>query len=202
MKRGGDSRAKQGYAAQPRGTVILVALTVLLVLAGLAVVGVRLAANEVRAAQNHRMGRLVTSVADAGSQIAVGYAAGDPIGFAALVDSKVFANSWVSLPDLIDVQPYAWDAAEGGSLGWLGPALGTPDIRVSSDPSLFRQLSSFPGSAAGQFCSRVQVWRVGGIVGATPIEELSGMEEAPQFGSREFLVTAQIGPFPCGGQSP
>jgi type II secretory pathway pseudopilin PulG len=180
--------------------VIVVALMVLMVMGSLALLGVRVATNEVRSARNHLVARLSQGVADSSSTLVVAYASTDPLGFSALVDARAFSGTALTLDDLADVAPLAWDLSLTGSLGLLATTFGQPGFTLNADALQTKQLSFFRGSSSGRYCSRLTTWRIRGLLGAQPTGASAGIADTPTYGGREFLVRSQVGPFDCAGQ--
>lgn len=173
------------------GTILVVAIMVLLALSGIALLSVRGAFHEIRSAANHNMARMSYHVADGGTSGMVAYAYENPQSFISLGYSggmKVTADS-------LGIRNAMWDLAPGGSLGFS--ALGAPDSWTVLDAPA--TLDFYPGSSVGEFCAEKHTWRTHGSLGTKLTPDQYANQEHPQYGEKVVMTRWIVGPIDCVG---
>ena len=179
-----------------RGIALVLALMVLLSLAGLGVVAVRASFEGVRLTSNFRMDRTAYRVARTSTHSVVSRAARDPLGFTSLGFAK---GNQLTMDDLSDIKTRVWDKGSKGSLAVKGATASkwAPWFRVVMQTP--KQLPFFPGSSVGDFCAQKHLWRIYGRIGSKPSAH-EGVDFSPRWGEKAFLVHAYVGPINCKGQ--
>ena len=174
-----------------KGTILVVAIMVLLALAGLALLSVRSTFYEIRSASNHNMARMSYFVADGGTGGMVAYAYNNPQSFVSLA----YSGGMKVTAETLGIRSAMWDLSAGGSLGFA--ALGAPDAwTVVDSPTT---LDFYPGSSVGEFCAEKHTWRTHGSLGTPVDSSLASTKENPQYGEKVVMTQWLIGPIDCVG---
>jgi len=180
-------------AQNERGGIIIVALLVLLAMAGLALVGVRSTFHEVRSSGNHNLARMSYNIAEAGANATLAIASSNPMGF---MNIAAGSAQKVTIGQL-GVQELVWDLDPGGSLGFASAALGTPNVWTELDPPV--PLEFYPGSSAGEFCAQKLTWRTHAILGDSVANDPLSALDRPMHGEKVILSRWIMGPLDCAG---
>ena len=174
-----------------RGTILVVAIMVLLALAGIALLSVRSTFYEVRSASNHNLSRMGYHVADGGTGGMVAFAYENPQSFVSLA----YTGGMKVTAETLGIREAMWDLQAGGSLGFA--ALGAPDSWTIVDSPA--TLDFYPGSSVGEFCAEKHTWRTYGSIGTLPDPNQLANQENPQYGEKVVMTQWLLGPIDCVG---
>ena len=180
-----------------RGGIIIVALMVLLALSGIALMGIRTTHQEIRSAGNHSFDRMGYQITDGGASTTVSYATSNPSAFLGVAYSN---GMTFKATHLGDVYNNLWDLSAGGSLGFAGTNLGSPDFWTVIDQPV--TLNFYPGSSVGEFCAEKHTWRTHGTIGDTTATGQESQLDRPNFGEKVILTRWMVGPLDCAGGNP
>lgn len=183
-------------ARSDRGAIVIVALMVLFALAGLALVGVRIAQQEIRASANYRLDELGVSISDASSQALLAQGVNNKNALltvataAAVGGGGLGSNAFPGLTDSL------WDLATDGtgSLGLMATSLGAPNF----SSTLLRSDAIPPPAGfsidSGQvFC--VMTMDIDGTMAPTLDDGMTAKTSTPQYGGRTVKLRAAVGPY-------
>ncbi len=174
-----------------RGTIIIVAIMVLLALAGLALLSVRASFFEIRTASNHNMARMSYYITEGGASSTVAFAYNSPSSFLSVAYG---CGMTLDVEDM-GLKDALWDLDPGGSLGFA--ALGAPDSWTTvANPTT---LDFYPGNSVGEFCAEKHLWRTHGSLGTKLTPEQTANQDHPQYGEKVILTRWLIGPIDCVG---
>lgn len=174
-----------------RGTILIVAIMVLLALSGLALLSVRSTFFEIRSASNHNMARMSYHIAEGGTGGMVAYAYENPQSFLSLA----YTGGMKVDAETLGIRASLWDTEAGGSLGFA--LLGAPNAWTLVDTPA--TLDFYPGSSVGEFCSEKHTWRTYGSLGTPPTIAQAANQEHPQYGEKIVMTQWLIGPIDCVG---
>ena len=176
-----------------RGGIIIVALLVLLAMAGLSLIGVRSAFHEIRSSGNHNLARMSYNVAESGANATLAIASSNPMGF---MNIAAGSGQKVTIGQL-GIQELVWDLNPGGSLGYAAASLGTPNVWTELDPPI--PLEFYPGSSAGEFCAQKLTWHTHAVLGESAAGDPLAALERPMHGEKVILSRWIMGPLDCAG---
>ncbi|MBM4388182.1 MAG: hypothetical protein FJ088_10620 [Deltaproteobacteria bacterium] len=127
-----------------KGTVLIVGLLVLLVLAAIAIVSVNRVATEMASSGNFRISKMSGFITEGGLEGTMAMAAENPVGFNAFVFANGFQVSQA------DISPIFWDTGDDGSFGKeVGNISGVNFVTTLSQPITTNRV---PGYSVGSFC--------------------------------------------------
>jgi hypothetical protein len=185
------------HGLSERGGIIIVALMVLLALSGIALLGVRTTYHEIRSAGNHSFDRMGYQITDGAVATTVTYATSSPSAFLGVAYSN---GMTFQASHLGDIYGNLWDLSPGGSLGFAGNNLGTPDFWTNVDQPI--TLNFYPGSSVGEFCAEKHTWRTHGTIGNSSALDQASQLDRPPFGEKVILTRWMVGPLDCAGGNP
>lgn len=180
-----------------RGVVLIVAMLMLLALAGVALVGVRYSFNEVSAASNQIDAHMATDITDYGSAGTLARVAAEPIAMTAAMGAKAAVANGIPrlyMGDVASSMDDLWDTEIGGSFGMRNPDEVAPNFWT--DLVDVRRISSSGGNSVDQFCTDRHSWMTFGEMG-----ENTTVDGAPSplagVGAKQILIRLDIGPINC-----
>ncbi len=177
-----------------RGSVLLIALLVILSLAALGMLAVHQVNYELHAAGNQRIAKQGYFLGEAGLAAPVAQAAKDQNVFLSFLQT----NSFIVRMNDINTDFYGLDHLEQGDLGAFGPEFhddtDTFWITYFSDPVDTKRV---PGFSMAGFCYRKYTMTADGLLGTGNInpDDPNSVVHATQ---RRFISHIYLGPFPCG----
>jgi hypothetical protein len=175
-----------------RGTVLLLAMLVILVLAAVSMVAVQAAVNTMNRTGSFRVGMVAYDVTQAGSEATMALAASNPEAFNQFLEAKSFRVRMSDVsPTFFDLTP-ADSTHSGGSFGREFGAVGGVDWETS----LFNSGLSHrvPGFSSGEFCFRKYLATTDGYYGNQAVVNADDVLRNSQ---KRFMASIFVGPVEC-----
>jgi hypothetical protein len=179
-----------------RGTVLVLAVMILLVLSAIAFVAVQATMNQMARVQAFRTSAVAGLLTAAGSEATLAVAATNPSGF----DQFLAANNFAVL--MADVSPSFFDTSQAGSFGQEVVTLNTANWASRlSNPIATSRAPGFEGS----FCFKRYRSETDGIyrndvASGAPLTRDQVLQDLRTTAQKRFAATMYVGPVDCENQ--